>query len=129
MYLYCHLGYLTTDLLTGTGNRSQIVGGLLTSNTYNNNASNLIVSTAIAGLQLTNNVGSNDFVKVESFFNGSDAMLHNITAETNNYVKFVCVTNVVIDPAVHEYYQKSIIEFKSMTLKYGGTGLETITYS
>lgn len=91
--------------------------------------SNLIVSTAIAGLQLTNNVGANDFVKVESYFDGSDAMFHNVTAETNNFVKFVCVTNVIIDPAVNEEYQKTILEYKTMNLKYGGTGLETITYS
>ena len=122
-------GYLTTDLLTGTGNRSQIVGGILTSNMYSNNASNLIVSTAIAGLQLTNNVGANDFVKVESYFNGSNAMAHNVTAESNNFVKFVCVTNVIIDPAVNEEYHKTILEYKTMTLKYGGTGLETVTYS
>ena len=64
MYPYPYPGYLTDTLLTGVGNRSAIVGGILSTTNWGANLTNLWTMTAISGLQLSNTVGVNDFVKV-----------------------------------------------------------------
>ena len=129
MYSFPNTGYLTDSLLTGTGNRSQTVGGILsTTNCCSNNQSAIWTMTAIAGLQLTNSVGLNDFVKAETYLNGGGQIYHNITASNNNLVKFVCTSSVFVDPSVHEYYHKTVMEFKTLTLTGTNEGLSSIIY-
>lgn len=47
------------------------MGGNITSAIYGSNHSELVVYSMIAGMELTNSQGDNDYVKVETIFNGS----------------------------------------------------------
>ncbi len=66
MYLFKYEGYLTPNLLIGTGNRTTTVGGQLTYSTNGTNHSNLVYASMIAGMRLNNSVGYNDYVDVET---------------------------------------------------------------
>jgi hypothetical protein len=113
-------------LLSGIGNRSYTVGGILASAVT---GANVVVNTAISGMQLNNSVGVNDFIEVETYLNATGYIFHNVTVENNNLLTFICLTTVIYDPTVNEYYQMSIIERQTMTLTPTSTGLADIPYS
>ena len=64
----------------------------------------------IAGMQLSNTLGDNNYVHVSTFGNNTNLLYYNVTVENNNYLKFVCLTTVIYEPYVNEYYHKTIIE-------------------
>jgi len=56
------------------GNLSQNVGGFLSSSIDDGkNGSTLVVTTMIAGMQLSNSVGLNDYVDVTTYLSGTVA--------------------------------------------------------
>lgn len=56
-----NLGYLTVDLYNGTGIRTQSVGNQTAVNTQ---GATIVIKSMIAGLQLSNSLGKNNYVKV-----------------------------------------------------------------
>lgn len=62
----------------------------------------------IAGMQLTNSQGNNDQVKVDTILNGT-LIYYYVSVENNNFLNFICLTTVIYDPWVNNYYMKSII--------------------
>jgi hypothetical protein len=68
------LGYLTANLLTGTGLRNTTVGNLATSIS---NSTNVVVKSMIAGMQMSNSVGVNNYIDVTTTYaNGSNVLDH-----------------------------------------------------
>lgn len=65
---------MTPTLRIGTGNRSEVVGSILTSKikAQNQNKSSLVMKSMIAGMKLSNSVGANNYVDVQTQFDGND---------------------------------------------------------
>lgn len=62
MYLYCDSGYLTPGLRVG--GLVETIGGALNSSIIGVNGSSLVIMTMIAGMQMSNSVGLNNYVDV-----------------------------------------------------------------
>jgi len=65
-------GYLTQQLLAGSGIRTQPVGTIYTTI---NNSTTVIVKSMISGLQLSNNQGINNYVKVDTSYDVSSNLI------------------------------------------------------
>jgi len=66
-------GYLTADLLVGDGNRSKTVGNLTTS--IPSNTTYVVVKSMIAGMQMTNSVGVNNYIAVTTNYASGSNLL------------------------------------------------------
>lgn len=91
MYDSKHIGYLTNALLASPTNinRNQTVGGIQQSRLATNLTfpyNDLVVRSMISGLQLTNSVGNNNYVKVTPFFHVNTTNITN-SSFINYYVE------------------------------------------
>ena len=75
MYLWLEVGYLTADLRAGSPN--QTVGGLSSTIHALNPLS--LVQTNFVGMKLSNSVGLNNYVDVQTSFNATSGVLYTVS--------------------------------------------------
>jgi hypothetical protein len=85
--------------------------------------------TAIAGMQLSNSIGLNNYVDVETEWGASGKVLYQVSVEPNNYLTQICLTTVIFDKSVSDYSFKAVLEYQSMSLNSTNRGLLDVQYS
>lgn len=118
--------YLTAPLLGGSGTRDTTIGTLPTAIS---NSPTVVVKSMISGLQLINNQGINDQVKVTTdYAPSSNIIQHIVEVENNNFLTFVCLTTIVFDTSLRDTYYLDIVEYSTIILNATNDGLTNVPY-
>ena len=122
LYKCYHSGFKCLEIINGWGDRSERFNQTSTMT----NSTTLVVKTFLYAWNLTNNVGEINYVKVDSWLDGTD-YVHTAYTSENVTLNSICISTVAYDSVNDNPGFGHVAVFDSFTLD-GTSRTSSVTY-